>query len=160
LSGRAMRAWLPFQAFCSHCRELGFPLKMPTFVSENPDALLERAKHAHQRQREEVLGRGTQGKSFAAILRRNCTKTTGPATHAAGAEPTTDSSMPEPGPKFLARGSRGFMAGTAVPIAREHSRGTAQFVVGFIQRILQRGRICAGPRRSFHHPGTFWLSRS
>ena len=34
-------------------------------------------RHAHQRQREEVLGRGTQGKSFAAILRRNCTKLQG-----------------------------------------------------------------------------------
>ena len=49
------RAWLLSQAFSSRCRELGFPIKMPMFLAENWDALLEGAKQAHQRQREEFL---------------------------------------------------------------------------------------------------------
>ncbi len=49
------RAWLLSRAFSSRCRELGFPVKMTLFFAENSDALLERAKHAHQRQREESL---------------------------------------------------------------------------------------------------------
>jgi hypothetical protein len=49
------RAWLLSWAFSSRCRELGFPVKLPLFLAENWDALLEGAKQAHQRQREESL---------------------------------------------------------------------------------------------------------